>query len=155
MIPETAGSTRRAFRTVLLGAVLLCALAACGGSDPDPEIGASQEITLDELGRVGGAIYNEPERAEQILEEAGLSPEEFEERVRKITNDPVLSREYSRGFEVVARPPVPAETADSVAPPAGAADGGRGGVSDSVGGEPDRSPAGVPRGPGPPRGGTR
>ena len=155
MSPGTTGGTRGAFRSVLLGAVLLGALAACGGSEPDPEIAVSEEITLDELGRVGGAIYNEPERAEQILEEAGLSPEEFAERVRKITNDPVLSREYSRGFEAVARPPVPVETADSVAPPAGAADGTGGGVPDSAADAPDRSREDPPRTPGPPRGGTR
>lgn len=63
-------------------------------------------ISVIELGRIGGHIYNEPDRSHEILEEAGMTPEEFEARVSRISRDPRLAREYTAGFEAVARPPV-------------------------------------------------
>jgi len=94
-------------------------VTACGESEPEPELPNGEVLSVIELGRLGGEIYNEPERAEQILDGAGLTPEEFEERVRRITNDPLLAREYSRGFEAVARPPL-----DSIGPDSPAVDTG-------------------------------
>jgi hypothetical protein len=84
---------------------------ACGESEEEVELPETAEVGVIELGRIGGRIYNEPERAREILEAAGLSPEQFEERVRAITNDPTLSDEYTRGFETVLRPRPPAPMA--------------------------------------------
>lgn len=77
---------------------------ACRESQPEVELPETAEVGVIELGRIGGRIYNEPERAHEILEAAGLTPEEFEERVRAVTNDPTLASEYTRGFETVLRP---------------------------------------------------
>ena len=82
-------------------------------SDVRADVGAQGR----EQGRVGGRVYNEPDRTEEILEEVGLTPIEFEQRVRRITNDPGQSSEYTRGFEEVARPAptAPAAPTDSTA----------------------------------------
>jgi hypothetical protein len=77
---------------------------ACGERQPEVELPETAEVGVVELGRIGGRIYNEPERAREILEAAGMAPEEFERRVRAVTNDPALASEYTRGFEAVLRP---------------------------------------------------
>jgi len=86
-------------------AAALWVFAACREDGPDPDLAGEPEVSVKELGRVGGQIYNEPERAEEILADAGITPEEFEAQVRRVTDDPALSREYTRGFETTARLP--------------------------------------------------
>jgi len=78
-------------------------LGACRERLPESQLPEPTEISVTELGGVGGRIYNEPHRTRQILAEAGLTPEEFEERVLRVSNDPELAREYARAFEATAR----------------------------------------------------
>ena len=107
-------------RRIVCGASLLALplLGACREGDPAVDV-ENGELTVYELGRVGGRIYNEPERIEEILEEVGMTPLEFEQRVRSVTNSPEQSSEYTRGFEEVARPAPKSPTAptDSVPVP--------------------------------------
>jgi len=83
-------------------AVLSLAAAGCSEREPTPELAEVESLSTADLGQLGGRIYNEPERASEILEEAGLTAEEFEARVRQVTDDPELSIEYTRAFETVA-----------------------------------------------------
>ena len=101
-------------------------LSSCRDRAPDAELSADSALSTVELGRVGARIYNEPERVSEILEEVGLTAEEFEQKVRDVTNDPEKSAEYTRGFQEIARPPVrPVDTvpdtasmgSDSIGPP--------------------------------------
>lgn len=71
--------------------------AACAGGAP-----AADELSPEELGRLGGRIHEEPERAEEILAEAGLTPEELEARVREVTASPDDSRAYAEGFRATS-----------------------------------------------------
>jgi hypothetical protein len=71
---------------------------AGGGAEPDE----AEELSATELGQLGGRIHQEPERADEILAEAGLTAEELEERVREVTADPDASRAYAEGFRAVA-----------------------------------------------------
>jgi hypothetical protein len=104
-------------RRLLLWAALATSgvFASCREDEPEVDVSSeTRELSTFELGRVGGRIYNEPDRVNEILEEVGLTPEQFEQKVRSVTNDPELSREYTRGFEKVARPPVqPQDTSDT------------------------------------------
>ena len=107
------GSPRRARRRRWIRALLLLgvlslgpALAgACRENEPDPELPEARTLSDIELGRVGGRVYNEPERVEEILAEADLTPEAFERRVREVTDDPERARQYTLGFESVAQLP--------------------------------------------------
>jgi len=106
--PTTSGRRLRGLAAGLLLATVPF-LGACAEEGPDPEIDgeetASVELSASELGEIGGRIYSDPERAEAILDDAGLTSEEFEARVREITNDPLASREYTLAFEdVIAEP---------------------------------------------------
>lgn len=98
------GGTDRGWKAA---AVALCALAAvlalaglssaCAGGEP-----AEDELSPAELGTLGGRIHAEPERAEEILAEAGLSAEELEERVREVTASPDDARAYAEAFRAVS-----------------------------------------------------
>ena len=88
-------------RVLTLSALLLggLAVAACGANDDVPaEAGAAAELSAEELGRLGARIEQEPERAEAILEEAGLTWEELETAVRAISADAGKARRYAEAF---------------------------------------------------------
>lgn len=89
----------------LTAVLALAGLAAgCEGQVGDEPVGESTaaELTPAELGRLGGRIHAEPERAGEILAKAGLSEEELDARVREVTADPDASREYAEAFREVA-----------------------------------------------------
>jgi hypothetical protein len=82
----------------LVGVMALASLSAgCAGGEPE-----TGEWSPEELGRLGGRIHQEPERADAILAEAGLTAEELEARVREVTADPDASRAYAEGFRAVS-----------------------------------------------------
>lgn len=100
----TRGETGRAARRALCALAALVALAAlaggCAGGGAEPD--EPDELSAADLGRLGGRIHQEPERADEILAEAGLTAEELEARVREVTADPDASRAYAEGFRAVA-----------------------------------------------------
>lgn len=95
------GERGRAARRALCALAALVAVAAlaggCAGGEAEPD-----ELSAAELGRLGGRIHQEPERADEILAEAGLTAEDLEERVREVTADPDAARVYAEGFRAVA-----------------------------------------------------
>jgi hypothetical protein len=94
-----------AFRPLLLTvAAFSLACTACRERRPEADLPDEPALGVVELGQIGGRIYNEPERAREILESVGMTPDQFEAQVRAVTNDPALAREYTRGFEAVIRP---------------------------------------------------
>jgi hypothetical protein len=108
-MPKRRSAKATARIRLLKGGVILtilsfgpAAITACRDGQPEPELEERRTLTDLELGEIGGQIYNEPERAEQILADVDLTPESFEARVRTITDDPERSREYTLGFESVA-----------------------------------------------------
>jgi hypothetical protein len=87
----------------LTSVLALAGLAAgCEGQVGDEPVGESAEMSAEELGRLGGRIHAEPERADELLAEAGLTEEELDAQVRAVTADPDASREYAEAFREVA-----------------------------------------------------
>lgn len=90
-------------------AVLACTLAACGDNDSktsasagaaaDAPSVAAQELTPEQLGEIGARISKDASQSKQILSEHGLDEKSFEERIRKVTEDPEASRRYAAAFE--------------------------------------------------------
>lgn len=94
----------------------------------------SGTVTVAELGRIGARVYLEPDRAEEIVEAAGLTPEAFEDHIRSITNDRGRSLTYARSFEAEV---AAARTATSEETPSGddeTGSGDTGGASGAPGG---------------------
>lgn len=100
----TRGETGRAAKGALCALAALVALAAFAGgcAGGGAESNEPDELSPAELGQLGGRIHQEPERADEILVEAGLTAEELEEQVREVTADPDASRAYAEGFRAVA-----------------------------------------------------
>lgn len=73
-------------------------MAACDrGDDESPAAGAA-DFSAEELGRLGAELDQEPERAEAILEDAGITWEEFEAAVREVSADSEEARRYAEAF---------------------------------------------------------
>jgi hypothetical protein len=76
--------------------VLAVLLAACTGEkqeSPD-QPGAAVPEKAARAARIADAIAAEPDRADAILEENGLSREEFEALLYEIAEDEALSQAY-------------------------------------------------------------
>jgi hypothetical protein len=89
--------------------VLACALVACnndkqtnaasGAATDAPKIAAQQDLTPEQLGEIGARISKNSAQAKQILSEHGLDEKSFEQKIRKVTEDPEASRRYAAAFE--------------------------------------------------------
>jgi hypothetical protein len=100
---------------------------ACGQRESGEQLAERPPVEVMELGRIGGRIYNEPERTLEILDGAGLSPASFERQVRDLKSDSALARAYALGFQAVVRPrppstyvAIPGPALPGAAPAAGA-----------------------------------
>lgn len=90
--------------------VLACALGACSekndagakasaGAAVDPPAVTAQDLTPEQLGELGARISKNAAQAKQILGEHGLDEKSFEQKIRKVTEDPEASRRYAAAFE--------------------------------------------------------
>ena len=89
--------------------MLACALAACSNDSKDaagagatanaPAVTAQQDMTPEQLGEIGARISKNSAQAKQILGEHGLDEKTFEQKIRKITEDPEASKRYAAAFE--------------------------------------------------------
>ena len=73
--------------------------AAAGAAADVPAVAASQELTPEQLGEIGARISKNSAQAKQILSEHGLDEKSFEQKIRKITEDPAASKRYAAAFE--------------------------------------------------------
>jgi hypothetical protein len=80
-----------ALRRVAAAVVMLAVLAVPGCERPsdDPE----------DLGVIAAWIHAEPERESEILEQHGMTPEEFRDRIWEISEDPDKARRYMEAME--------------------------------------------------------
>ena len=73
--------------------------AAAGAAADVPAVASSQELTPEQLGEIGARISKNSAQAKQILSEHGLDEKSFEQKIRKITEDPEASKRYAAAFE--------------------------------------------------------
>lgn len=59
---------------------------------------SAAELSPAELGEIGAELDQSPDRAEEILREKGIDPDEFGAAVREIAADVDAARKYSRAF---------------------------------------------------------
>ncbi|MBW3565230.1 MAG: hypothetical protein KY459_10935 [Acidobacteria bacterium] len=85
-----------------LAILLILAIPVAVGCSDDAATESAQAsadaYTPEQLAEIGSAVEADPASAESILADAGLTPEEFEQEVRRVTEDPDLSRRYASAY---------------------------------------------------------
>ena len=59
-------------------------------------------LSPEQLGELGAKIQNNPNDAQKILSDNGLTEESFEQAVRKVSEDPAASKRYADAFRKAA-----------------------------------------------------
>lgn len=91
--------------TLILGALPLagCAkeseTAVAATAEASSSTAPAVAATPEELGRLGAAIKKEPDNAQQLLTDAGLTTTTFEKAIREVSSDPEKSRRYAAAFK--------------------------------------------------------
>jgi hypothetical protein len=93
-------------------ALALCALLLAGACSKDettigtntpatPATEAAQqaELTPEQLGELGAEIKKNPNDAQRLLSEKGLTEQTFEQAIRKVSEDPAASQRYAAAYK--------------------------------------------------------
>ena len=60
---------------------------------------SNSNLTPEQLGELGAKIKSNPNDAQKILSEQGLSEQSFEQQVRKVAEDPAASKRYADAYK--------------------------------------------------------
>lgn len=86
--------------TIVLSMALLgCNQAATESTAAGEPAVAAKDLSPEDLGRLGAAIEKDPENAEKILSDHGLSEQSFETEIRKISEDAEASKKYAEAYQ--------------------------------------------------------
>jgi hypothetical protein len=92
-----------AILTLLLSLTLA---GACNQQANEPAAAAQQQpiaqsanLSPEQLGEIGAQIRKNPDRADQLLGQHGLTQESFEKAIRNVTEDPDESRRYAAAYK--------------------------------------------------------
>ena len=55
-------------------------------------------LTPEQLGELGAKIKKQPNDAQRLLSEQGLTEESFEQAIRKVSEDPQASKRYAAAY---------------------------------------------------------
>jgi hypothetical protein len=72
--------------------------AAAPSAQPQVAQATTHEMTPEQLGELGAQIRKNPDGAEALLTQHGLTKESFEARIRKITENPDASKRYAAAY---------------------------------------------------------
>jgi len=63
---------------------------------------SAQTLSPEELGELGAKIKKNPNDAQKLLSEKGLTAESFEQQVRQVAQDPEASKKYAAAYKKAA-----------------------------------------------------
>jgi hypothetical protein len=63
---------------------------------------ATQTLTPEQLGELGGLIKNNPDRANELLAQHNMTRESFEKAVRNVTENVDASKRYTAAYRKTA-----------------------------------------------------
>ncbi len=72
--------------------------AAVAASGQPQTTQAAHDMTPEQLGELGAQIRKNPNGAEALLTQHGLTKESFEAQIRKITENPDASKRYAEAY---------------------------------------------------------
>ena len=95
-------------KKTLIVSLMLFATLACQNKEtvtsndaaPAPAVAQAQTpLTPEQLGELGAKIQKNPNDAEQLLTQHGLTQDSFQTAVRKVAENPDQSKQYAAGFK--------------------------------------------------------
>jgi hypothetical protein len=95
-------------KRALVFSTLVISLALAGACNQTETAGVAGEqtratsaenLTPEDLGKLGAELKKSPDRAEEILSEHGLDQQTFETEIRKVTEDPEASKRYAAAYK--------------------------------------------------------
>ena len=57
-----------------------------------------QDLSPEQLGELGAKIRKQPNDAQRLLAEHGLTEESFEQAIRKVSEDPEAAKRYAEAY---------------------------------------------------------
>lgn len=75
--------------------------AASSSATATPSVSQPQQqasLTPEELGALGAQIKKNPADAQRLLSERGLNEQQFEQAMRKVSEDPAASKRYAESY---------------------------------------------------------
>ncbi len=69
---------------------------------PAAPAAATQTLTPEQLGELGGLIKNNPDRANELLTQHNMTRESFEKAVRDVTENVDASKRYTAAYRKTA-----------------------------------------------------
>lgn len=91
-------------QTLILFSMIAALAFGCADTDTgvaetaETNVSEEAELRPEELGALSAEISRNPDNAQEILAERGLTEEQFEEQVRQTAADPEASEEYAQAF---------------------------------------------------------
>lgn len=85
----------------LLGVILMagaCQQEQQPASSAPSGVQAATALTPEELGTLGAQIKNDPDQADTLLSQRGLTRESFEKAIRDVTENAEASKRYSDAY---------------------------------------------------------
>lgn len=78
--------------------------SAAGSTSTNMSASNSSQATLspEDLGELGAKIRKNPNDAQKLLSEKGLTTESFEQQVRQVAQDPEASKRYAAAYKKAA-----------------------------------------------------
>lgn len=75
--------------------------SAAGSTSTNASASSSSQATLspEDLGELGAKIKKNPNDAQKLLSEKGLTTESFEQQVRQVAQDPEASKRYAAAYK--------------------------------------------------------
>jgi hypothetical protein len=62
-------------------------------------VAANAQLSPEQLGELGAQLKKDPDRADQILTQHGLTRVSFEKAIRDVTENPDASRRYTAAYK--------------------------------------------------------
>jgi UDP-N-acetylglucosamine:LPS N-acetylglucosamine transferase len=68
-------------------------------SDNNATVVSQSNLTPEQLGELGAKIKKNPNDAQKLLSEQGLTEQSFEQQIRRVAQDPEASKKYADAYK--------------------------------------------------------
>ncbi len=68
-------------------------------SNDNPTVAQGTNLSPEELGKLGAEIKKHPKDAQKLLSEKGLNEQQFEQAIRKVSENPDEAKRYAAAYK--------------------------------------------------------